>query len=163
MVSRCFPGGYNVKLYISKGRLAWWLLAFLCCEWLSVHDSVTQWLSAQLLCILVDDCITNSVRGYYLCEILPLNQIHHIGSTQWWLKIKMLRHSHIMHFSGGNCFTSKNEWMLWLCNSSLWLSSVHMTTQDKVVKAQSHDVFFRWQLFHYKERVDVCLIQSCIL
>ena len=29
MVSRCFPGGYNVKLYISRGRLAWWLLAFL--------------------------------------------------------------------------------------------------------------------------------------
>ena len=31
MVSRCFPGGYNVKLYISRGRLAWWLLAFLFC------------------------------------------------------------------------------------------------------------------------------------
>ena len=29
VVSRCFPGGYNVKLYISMGRLAWWLLAFL--------------------------------------------------------------------------------------------------------------------------------------
>ena len=29
VVSRCFPGGYNVQLYISRGRLAWWLLAFL--------------------------------------------------------------------------------------------------------------------------------------
>ena len=29
VVSRCFPGGYNVKLYISRGRLTWWLLAFL--------------------------------------------------------------------------------------------------------------------------------------
>ena len=29
VVSRCFAGGYNVKLYISNGRLAWWLLAFL--------------------------------------------------------------------------------------------------------------------------------------
>ena len=29
VVSRCFPGGSNVKLYISRGRLAWWLLAFL--------------------------------------------------------------------------------------------------------------------------------------
>ena len=29
MVSRCFPGGYNVKLYISRSRLAWWLLALL--------------------------------------------------------------------------------------------------------------------------------------
>ena len=28
VVSRCFPGGYNVKLYISRGRLAWWLLVF---------------------------------------------------------------------------------------------------------------------------------------
>ena len=28
VVSRCFPGGYNVKLYISRGTLAWWLLAF---------------------------------------------------------------------------------------------------------------------------------------
>ena len=31
VVSRCFPGGYNVKLYISRGRLAWWLLAFCFC------------------------------------------------------------------------------------------------------------------------------------
>ena len=31
VVSRCFSGGYNVKLYISRGRLAWCLLAFLCC------------------------------------------------------------------------------------------------------------------------------------
>ena len=29
VVSRCFPGGYNVKRYISRGRLAWWLLVFL--------------------------------------------------------------------------------------------------------------------------------------
>ena len=29
VVSRCFPGGYNVKLYISRGRLAWWLFPFL--------------------------------------------------------------------------------------------------------------------------------------
>ena len=33
VVSRCFPGGYNVKLYISRGRLAWWLLAFLHSEY----------------------------------------------------------------------------------------------------------------------------------
>ena len=40
VVSRCFPGGYNVKLYISRGRLAWWLLAFL--------HSVTGSLNASL-------------------------------------------------------------------------------------------------------------------
>ena len=33
MVPRCFPGGYNVKLYISRGRLAWWLLAVLHSAW----------------------------------------------------------------------------------------------------------------------------------
>ena len=27
--SMCFPGGYNVKVYISRSRLAWWLLDFL--------------------------------------------------------------------------------------------------------------------------------------
>ena len=32
-----FPGGYNVKLYISRGRLAWWLLAFLHSGYSSTH------------------------------------------------------------------------------------------------------------------------------
>ena len=36
VVSRCFPGGYNVKLYIPRGRLAWWLLAFL-------HSDTHKW------------------------------------------------------------------------------------------------------------------------
>ena len=58
MVSRCFPGGYNVKLYISRGRLAWWLLAFLCCvEWSSnlavtvqraIHSNCTEQFSLNL-------------------------------------------------------------------------------------------------------------------
>ena len=38
VVSRCFPGGYNVKLYISRGRLTWWLLAFLCCAKVDAKD-----------------------------------------------------------------------------------------------------------------------------
>ena len=36
VVSRCFPDGYNVKLYISRGRLAWWLLAFLHSEYADI-------------------------------------------------------------------------------------------------------------------------------
>ena len=40
VVSRCFPGGCNVKLYISRGRLAWWLLAFLCCVLLFLLSSM---------------------------------------------------------------------------------------------------------------------------
>ena len=43
VVSRCFPGGYNVKLYISRGRLAWWLLAFL-------HSVTTpKWIGLNML------------------------------------------------------------------------------------------------------------------
>ena len=45
VVSRCFPGGYNVKLYISRGRLAWWLLAFFCCEW------NTKWFCKMMVAI----------------------------------------------------------------------------------------------------------------
>ena len=48
VVSRCFPGGYNVKLYISRGRLAWWLLAFLCCDRLTG----TSMLSLKKQCVL---------------------------------------------------------------------------------------------------------------
>ena len=39
VVSRCFPDGYNVKLYISRGRLAWWLLAFLQWHTLALYSS----------------------------------------------------------------------------------------------------------------------------
>ena len=35
VVSRCFQGGYNVKLYISRGRLARWLMFFLHSEMLN--------------------------------------------------------------------------------------------------------------------------------
>ena len=42
VVSRCFPGGYNVKLYISRGRLAWWLLAFLHREYSTKNTQRSQ-------------------------------------------------------------------------------------------------------------------------
>ena len=51
VVSRCFPGGYNVKLYISRGRLPWWLLAFLHsdCHW--VYSSLpSPWSHNALRC-----------------------------------------------------------------------------------------------------------------
>ena len=43
VVSRCFPGGYNAKLYISRGRLAWWLLAFLCCAMVWMQHFHSTW------------------------------------------------------------------------------------------------------------------------
>ena len=44
VVSRCFPGGYNVKLYISRGRLAWWLLAFLHSDitWYMLYSGIAE-------------------------------------------------------------------------------------------------------------------------
>ena len=44
VVSRCFPGGYNVKLYISRGRLAWWLLAFLYCD--RIETEQLEWVQS---------------------------------------------------------------------------------------------------------------------
>ena len=55
VVSRCFPGGYNVKLYISRGRLAWWLLAFLCCDSFLVKCFLTAQSAGHL--------------QYFLCRI----------------------------------------------------------------------------------------------
>ena len=54
VVSRCFPGGYNVKLYISRGRLAWWLLAFLCCVQRSSNNNIlTQMAILEYECMAV--------------------------------------------------------------------------------------------------------------
>ena len=58
VVSRCFPGGYNVKLYISRGRLAWWLLAFFaqcrCCatcfKFCFISVPVKTWVRALFIC-----------------------------------------------------------------------------------------------------------------
>ena len=52
VVSRCFPGGYNVKLYISRGWLAWWLLA-------SLHSVLTNF---QDWPRVLQNCSTNVLR-----------------------------------------------------------------------------------------------------
>ena len=56
VVSRCFPGGYNVKLYISRDRLAWWLLAFLCCVCRCDFGAVWQLLWLRAFQMLVIKC-----------------------------------------------------------------------------------------------------------
>ena len=55
MVSRCFPGGYNVKLYISRGRLAWWLLAF-CAVNTALCSNIMTW---QPWCHVMDRSTCN--------------------------------------------------------------------------------------------------------
>ena len=74
VVSRCFPGGYNVKLYISRGRLAWWLLAFLHSDHHRIAlqnkgQTNTQWVKA--ICshhIDLVTCIINLHRTLDICR-----------------------------------------------------------------------------------------------
>ena len=80
VVSRCFPGGYNVKLYISRGRLAWWLLAFLCCEctwcWCLMPDSVVckhiieYGYTSQRMSLLIPGIIKQRTTQNSFCFIL---------------------------------------------------------------------------------------------
>ena len=58
VVSRCFPGGYNVNLYISRGRLAWWLLAFF-----------AQWFISALVCFFSHFSLFKRIRTYWLLAI----------------------------------------------------------------------------------------------
>ena len=61
VVSRCFPGGYNVKLYISRGRLAWWLLFFFCTVSIRIvfrkHFSMRHVQATQRFCNILLYCI----------------------------------------------------------------------------------------------------------
>ena len=77
VVSRCFLGGYNVKLYISRGRLAWWLLAFLCCV---SHPTGSKFLfvsyntfTLSFLCLSYPQAIWQNVtesQMYFICRVL---------------------------------------------------------------------------------------------
>ena len=71
MVSRCFPGGYNVKLYISRGRLAWWLLAFfvLCYSYMicKMPNKLSQQRKQHVICT----CICNILPVHY--HMMTLN------------------------------------------------------------------------------------------
>ena len=59
VVSRCFLGGYSVKLYISRGRLAWWLLAFL-------HS--VMWCYAQIVMKVTFNGTVISQTAYISCS-----------------------------------------------------------------------------------------------
>ena len=76
MVSRCFPGGYNVKLYISRGRLAWWLLAFLCCD---INNKSLSVLGFQLLLSIMSD----SGQAVESQPLLGETNITAGGSSKW--------------------------------------------------------------------------------
>ena len=71
MVSRCFPGGYNVKLYISRGRLAWWLLAFLFCDCSRNITQTDQGYAWVILTVVVISFIITS-SGFTIMGVLML-------------------------------------------------------------------------------------------
>ena len=74
MVSRCFPGGYNVKLYISRGRLAWWLLAFL------HSDSILTQVNSSEKCLFrgLKECSLNT-DGLQTRVVLIMGRFDRIG------------------------------------------------------------------------------------
>ena len=111
VVSRCFPGGYNVKLYISRGRLAWWLLAFLhSVPELSLHHCVTSRRinGTQLNFVLesqVEECskesfIHKDYRSHFICVCLQIDcfmkiSLHSSCPDEWTHpgdKVSMLNH-----------------------------------------------------------------------
>ena len=74
VVSRCFPGGYNLKLYISRGRLAWWLLTFL-------HSVIKTDISSTMA-PSVADLIPPSVRRFVSMNFLFLDHFSSNGASK---------------------------------------------------------------------------------
>ena len=70
VVYRCFPGGYGVKLYISRGRLAWWLLAFL--------HSERAFLRVQYIVLVECENYRSKLQLYIMCR--DYEQIHRYRS-----------------------------------------------------------------------------------
>ena len=82
MVSRCFPGGYNVKLYISRGRLAWWLLVVL--HSVQICNDVLIYCSYWAKYIIIVHCTsTRSLQGdvltYVLYVLLDVNLLGNLS------------------------------------------------------------------------------------
>ena len=87
VVSRCFPGGYNVKLYISRGRLAWWLLAFL-------HSATSHHIS--LSGTTLHPCIKwNNISSFKQIALIPhpnTKQTIIVGTVRSTFSLHMIPH-----------------------------------------------------------------------
>ena len=86
VVSRCFPGGYNVKLYISRGRLAWWLLTFLCSVTANV-DTVYKCFIATHTCSLCTGHVFTSVY----CESVEFKQFILMWGKKFLIKSSVIK------------------------------------------------------------------------
>ena len=113
VVSRCFPGGYNVKLYISRGRLAWWLLAFLH----SVGNLENQWCNFGTLLYLHD--INFPHPDLFCC--IHLSLIMHVFSCRYRL-LKVVK------------WNSMNK-MSWLYESELCVMCCGINLQTLITSA----------------------------
>ena len=156
VVSRCFPGGYNVKLYISRGRLAWWLLAFLhsvnwattfyerystvtVSQWKNRNIGKSRWLLtySKQLYILSEYCVV-------WCDILSVSKVPTTLPWQWSLiTISQENHSFQPMFPTDHCrlvsiFRRKVRWRSSTYNGYL-----------------SFDVAFIWSTL---TRCDVCYL-----
>ena len=86
VVSRCFPGGYNVKLYISRGRLAWWLLAFLHSVFSDYADKTAKHTTLNTLRLLM--YIQHRYYKYQMWSIYSFTNSHYTQGA------KVLRTEH---------------------------------------------------------------------
>ena len=88
VVSRCFPGGYNVKMYISRGRLAWWLLFFLHSE-VTVQKVTLHNLYVSLNFCLAYTCVPNTFQLNHCRNRAALSwpDLHYEISTHCFLVI----------------------------------------------------------------------------
>ena len=91
MASRCFPGGYNVKVYISRGRLAWWLLAFLHSDIFTVCN--------MMLCTLTD-AIVFIMSHVYKGEVLYMDILCKILYMLYLCYIPLPKRSNMKEVSG---------------------------------------------------------------
>ena len=79
VVSRCFPGGYNVKLYISRGRLAWWLLTFLHSDGgvnLAQRDQLTA-SAGYIIYIAAHECIMDCRPKFHKQRLAQIATTEH--------------------------------------------------------------------------------------
>ena len=90
VVSRCFPGGYNVKLYISRGRLAWWLLAFLHSAWRwnmlpftsDNRQSPVPVIQNTTLSLLIVQCFMETTQMQVYAGVILLHRVRTYWSFQ---------------------------------------------------------------------------------
>ena len=135
MVSRCFPGGYNVKLYISRGRLAWWLLAFLCCAINSVGvlSSLIKcmWNKMFVLGLIVITCFW-CINAQWAHALVP-NEV-----TTCYLQAGMQQLSHALQvISCWWLWTNQISWNWTLKNERLSLLSIKSGMNQLVIKKRN--------------------------